>query len=149
MQTRLKSCLPRIRLVWKNYPWQNSHVYLGSTRVLKKKMFYNINTVFTPLHFLCNLRMAPISWISPDWNGLPDTQFRNLRRRSVLNKNPMYVHLFFYPSPSFRGVKKFLPDGESNPGLPRDRRGYWPLYYRGLDVKSGIFVFHYWLIISH
>jgi hypothetical protein len=24
-----------------------------------------------------------------------------------------------------------LPDGESNPGLPRDRRGYLPLYYRG------------------
>ena len=28
----------------------------------------------------------------------------------------------------------YLPDGELNPGLPRDRRGYWPLYYRGLDV---------------
>ena len=25
-----------------------------------------------------------------------------------------------------------LPDGESNPGLPRDRRGYSPLYYRGV-----------------
>ena len=25
-----------------------------------------------------------------------------------------------------------LPDGELNPGLPRDRRGYSPLYYRGL-----------------
>ncbi len=31
--------------------------------------------------------------------------------------------------------KKLLPDGELNPGLPRDRRGYSPLYYRGLDVK--------------
>ena len=30
-----------------------------------------------------------------------------------------YVH---YPPP---------PGGESNPGLPRDRRGYSPLYYRG------------------
>ena len=29
-------------------------------------------------------------------------------------------------------VKKNLPGGESNPGLPRDRRGYLPLYYRGL-----------------
>ena len=27
--------------------------------------------------------------------------------------------------------KNVLPDGESNPGLPRDRRGYLPLYYRG------------------
>ena len=26
---------------------------------------------------------------------------------------------------------KTLPDGELNPGLPRDRRGYSPLYYRG------------------
>ena len=25
-----------------------------------------------------------------------------------------------------------LPGGESNPGLPRDRRGYSPLYYRGI-----------------
>ena len=31
-------------------------------------------------------------------------------------------------------IKKFLPDGELNPGLPRDRRGYSPLYYRGFDV---------------
>ena len=28
--------------------------------------------------------------------------------------------------------KKVLRDGESNPGLPRDRRGYSPLYYRGV-----------------
>ena len=27
--------------------------------------------------------------------------------------------------------KNILPGGESNPGLPRDRRGYLPLYYRG------------------
>ena len=30
-------------------------------------------------------------------------------------------------------IKKILRDGESNPGLPRDRRGYSPLYYRGAD----------------
>ena len=28
--------------------------------------------------------------------------------------------------------KEKLPDGELNPGLPRDRRGYSPLYYLGL-----------------
>ena len=28
-----------------------------------------------------------------------------------------------------------LPGGESNPGLPRDRRGYLPLYYRGCLAK--------------
>ena len=33
-----------------------------------------------------------------------------------------------------KGKKKiYLPGGESNPGLPRDRRGYSPLYYRGHD----------------
>ena len=26
-------------------------------------------------------------------------------------------------------LKRMLSDGESNPGLPRDRRGYLPLYY--------------------
>ena len=29
-------------------------------------------------------------------------------------------------------TQKMLRDGESNPGLPRDRRGYSPLYYRGV-----------------
>ena len=28
--------------------------------------------------------------------------------------------------------KRKLLGGESNPGLPRDRRGYSPLYYQGL-----------------
>ena len=32
-----------------------------------------------------------------------------------------------------------LPGGESNPGLPRDRQGYSPLYYRGhFDMKIEI-----------
>ena len=36
-------------------------------------------------------------------------------------------------------LRKVLPDRESNPGLPRDRRGYSPLYYRGL-VSYEIYV---------
>ena len=28
--------------------------------------------------------------------------------------------------------QNILPGGESNPGLPHDRRGYSPLYYRGI-----------------
>ena len=31
----------------------------------------------------------------------------------------------------FLKTKKILRDGELNPGLPRDRRGYSPLYYLG------------------
>ena len=37
--------------------------------------------------------------------------------------------------------KLLLPGGESNPGLPRDRRGYLPLYYRGV-VKFGDFLLY-------
>ncbi len=37
---------------------------------------------------------------------------------------------------TFSYSKKNLPDGELNPGLPRDRRGYSPLYYRGLDEED-------------
>ena len=32
--------------------------------------------------------------------------------------------------------KRNLPDGELNPGLPRDRRGSLPLDYQGLDVMA-------------
>ena len=39
-------------------------------------------------------------------------------------------------------MKINLPGGESNPGLPRDRRGYSPLYYRGIRLsKVGIVSF--------
>ena len=31
----------------------------------------------------------------------------------------------------FVTLEKSLRGGESNPGLPRDRRGYLPLYYHG------------------
>ena len=41
-----------------------------------------------------------------------------------LLKKKMYKKYFYWN-------KKYLPDGELNPGLPRDRRGYSPLYYRG------------------
>ena len=42
--------------------------------------------------------------------------------------------------------KKLLRDGESNPGLPRDRRGYSPLYYRG-DVLRRIYF--YYKLLKH
>ena len=40
--------------------------------------------------------------------------------------------------------KKFLPDRESNPGLPRDRRRSSPLDYRGIVNILGLtFLSHY------
>ena len=42
------------------------------------------------------------------------------------------------------GKRNVLPGRESNPGLPRDRRRYLPLYYRGLTVNQvPYFVIHY------
>ena len=41
-----------------------------------------------------------------------------------------------------KDIKSPLPGGELNPGLPRDRRGYWPLYYRGEpDIKVKIITY--------
>ena len=37
--------------------------------------------------------------------------------------------------------KKKLRDGELNPGLPRDRRGYSPLYYLGYNLHWNSFFF--------
>ena len=50
-------------------------------------------------------------------------------------------HLFS----TFSTAKKwFLPGRESNPGLPRDRRRYSPLYYRGyICSKSNTFMLIY------
>ena len=49
-------------------------------------------------------------------------------------------------------MQKMLRDGESNPGLPRDRRGYSPLYYRGvylnaLDFAISTFLITLWYLI--
>ena len=45
-------------------------------------------------------------------------------------------------------MKILLPDGELNTGLPRDRRGYSPLYYRGLlvDVATAYLMMDIFLI---
>jgi hypothetical protein len=42
--------------------------------------------------------------------------------------SPFRVHWSEYK----KKLKKNLPDRVSNPGLPRDRREYLPLYYRGI-----------------
>ena len=41
-----------------------------------------------------------------------------------------------------RKINLKLPGGESNPGLPRDRRGYSPLYYRG-PLERNMIMFQY------
>ena len=48
-----------------------------------------------------------------------------LNFRDEIKKKKLSIHL------SKSVNQKNLLGGESNPGLPRDRRGYSPLYYRG------------------
>ena len=53
---------------------------------------------------------------------------RRKRKRRRRANQPSYFSPFIEER---RAKKKLLPGGESNPGLPRDRRRYSPLYYRG------------------
>ena len=51
----------------------------------------------------------------------------------------MFHSLITKTNPCQNSKKKrspILPGGESNPGLPRDRRGYSPLYYRGFGTRE-------------
>lgn len=45
--------------------------------------------------------------------------------------------------------KIFLPGRESNPGLPRDRRRYSPLYYQGRDVWISVHEGLHLLILAY
>ena len=54
---------------------------------------------------------------------------------------PHLEHQHFILTLSQKRRKSFLPDRESNPGLPRDRRRSSPLDYRGLCHKSVIYLF--------
>ena len=53
-----------------------------------------------------------------------------------------------YANEWFKRPKKDLPDGELNPGLPRDRRGYWPLYYRGYYRRKYLTIFPYFFVFG-
>ena len=46
-----------------------------------------------------------------------------------------HAHGYFLKMFSKSGKKMFLPDRESNPGLPRDRRRSSPLDYRGIGAQ--------------
>ena len=46
----------------------------------------------------------------------------------VVNK-PAHIQLPAFVFTAYTWELQWCPDGELNPGLPRDRRGYSPLYY--------------------
>ena len=118
---------------WTN--WIESHLEMLSESTRSKAS--NLNAEF-PEHFyqqiywfrnmVCFWMLATKRW----WcNGqhwfLPSI-------RSGFDSRPS--HIFFFKSSNAFKVPKVLRDGESNPGLPRDRRGYSPLYYRGVIMIS-------------
>ena len=71
---------------------------------------------------------ATILWCSNVFRDINVAPFHIIVRESIL-ETVHYSHLL--ASKAILSEKCYLPDGESNPGLPRDRRGYLPLYYRG------------------
>ena len=92
----------------------------------------NFNST-TPLIFVChyyygNCLIAVLPY--PIWSS------RRRRHRSRWRLFISFHCHWFHLSLTWFLLKLVLPGGESNPGLPRDRRGYSPLYYRGLNIKS-------------
>ena len=66
---------------------------------------------------------------------------KNPRRRVIALVQFCRTKKFLPPNKAKKKKKKkkdILPGGESNPGLPRDRRGYSPLYYRGCSRISTV-----------
>ena len=71
--------------------------------------------------------------------GIDPGTSRMLSERSTIWASPpcyirLYLILFRPMTWPIAFSKNVLPGGESNPGLPRDRRGYSPLYYRGWSL---------------
>ena len=62
--------------------------------------------------------------------GVAQVVERSLSMREVPGSIPGISIYILHPFAKKFNSKVFLPGGESNPGLPRDRRGYLPLYYR-------------------
>ena len=47
--------------------------------------------------------------------------------------NSFFILMILHLKIKYLTKRCILPGGELNPGLPRDRRGYSPLYYLGSD----------------
>ena len=60
-----------------------------------------------------------------------------MRFSSAMIKQQMNKLFFYFNDLTLKNKiltkRCILPGGELNPGLPRDRRGYSPLYYLGSD----------------
>ena len=66
-------------------------------------------------------------------------KLKKKRQNKTKQKKKVFIHL------SKSENQKNLPGGEPNPGLPRDRRGYSPLHYRGIEcvgIKLNGQMFH-------
>ena len=87
---------------YKNYIYKHLYINYNLIEFEKKKFIINIKP---------NLNVC--------WTNRSEVAF------------PEYLHFHCWYQINFFIIKKILRDGELNPGLPRDRRGYSPLYYLG------------------
>ena len=65
-------------------------------------------------------RYLPLYYYTTEEHSLPPAKILH----------PIMISMPRHP----KRMQKDLPGRESNPGLPRDRRRYLPLYYRGTDT---------------
>ena len=91
----------------------------------KKKLFF-LNLFLNYRHFIVIINIINICIKCGIW------QLISQKRQNI------WLMEELVPWTKLDMQEKMLRDGESNPGLPRDRRGYSPLYYRG-DVRQSLF----------
>ena len=107
------------------------HWSLGSHRSRKQLLNKGDVAQWQSVRFACE-RPGVRSPASPFYSHLSVIVHPHILSNSIL-------HIFIL----ITGGKNFLPDRESNPGLPRDRRRSSPLDYRGLCYQSRSFKLWY------
>ena len=60
-------------------------------------------------------------------------RFSSAMIKQQMNKLYFFILMILHLKIKYLTKRCILPGGELNPGLPRDRRGYSPLYYLGSD----------------
>ena len=97
--------------------------------------YLNISLEVIRYSDLCNVNVVKklrYSRVGREHLSIRTFAFRNTINLSNSSNSNLRVKKKHLKHSSSSENQKNLPGGESNPGLPRDRRGYSPLYYRGI-----------------
>ena len=108
--------------------WRNLTIFFVSRRYIYFEVYsadaiQGVTKYYAPDEGLEPATLRLKVWCSTDWANRAQAIVFLLS--SDASSFEAVVHLLCYL------LKTVLPGRESNPGLPRDRRGYSPLYYRG------------------